>query len=73
MWESGRQGFQHVYGRVISPAGTWLTGDFLVSGATNVYQLEAASTALTNGNVVVTWSSFNQVDASSLRDVYCKW
>lgn len=70
VWESGRQGFQHVYGRVISPAGTWLTGDFLVSGATNVYQLEAASTALTNGNVVVTWSSFNQVDASSLRDVY---
>lgn len=70
VWKGGRQGFQHIYGRVISPGGTWLTGDFMVSSATNAYQLESSVAALTNGNAVVIWSSFNQAASGSLRDVY---
>lgn len=70
VWKGGLQGFQHIYGRVISPAGTWLTGDFMVSSATNVYQLESSVAALTNGNAVAVWSSFHQAASGSLRDVY---
>jgi len=66
VWEGGPQGFQHIYGRVISPAGTWLTGDFMVSSTTNAYQIDVSVAALTNGNAVVVWSGFNQ----SFRDVY---
>lgn len=70
VWQGGRQGFQHIYGRLLSSGGTWLTNDFSVSTATNVYQLEPAVTTLVGGNVVVAWSSFNQVFSNSLRDVY---
>jgi hypothetical protein len=70
VWAGGPQSFQHIYGRVLTSAGTWVGGDFMVSGATNAYQLEASTAALTNGNAVVVWSSFNQVGSSSMRDVY---
>jgi hypothetical protein len=70
VWQGGRQGFQHIYARFLSAAGTWLTGDVLVSAPTNVFQVEPAVTTLANGNVAVVWSSFNQVASDSLRDVY---
>lgn len=72
VWRGGRQGFQHIYARFLTAAGTWVTpdSDVLVSTATNVYQVESAVTTLTNGSVVVCWSSFNQVSSNSLRDVY---
>ncbi len=70
VWKGGVQGFQHIYGRVISADGTWQTGDFMVNSATNVYQLESSVVALTNGNAVVVWSSFNQAASGSMRDVY---
>lgn len=69
IWQGGSIGFQHVYGRFISPSG-WVTGDVLINTATNQYQSEASITTLTNGNVVVTWSSDSQVSPTSLRDVY---
>ena len=69
VWVGGSLGFQHVYGRFISPAG-WVTGDVLINTATNQYQSEAALATLTNGNVVVTWSSSGQVSPTSMRDVY---
>jgi hypothetical protein len=70
VWESGKQGFQHIYARFLTGAGTWETGDVMVNAPTNVFQLESTATTLTNGNVVVAWSTFNQVSGSSLRDVY---
>jgi hypothetical protein len=75
VWEGGKQGYQHIYARFLSPAGTWITGvgnngEVMVNTPTNRYQLEPAVATLANGNVVVTWSSFNQVSANSLRDVY---
>ena len=70
VWQGGPQGFQHIFARLLSPGGTWITDDLLVNTATNAYQLEAAVTTLTNGNVVVIWSSFSQVSAGSMRDVY---
>lgn len=70
IWEGGKQSYQHIYARFLSPAGLWVTGDVKVSSPTNLYQMESAVTVLTNGNVVVVWSSFNQVATGSMRDVY---
>ncbi len=69
-WQGGKQGFQHVYARFLSSAGTFVTGDVMVNTATNVFQIETTIATLTNGNTVVAWSSFNQVSSNSLRDVY---
>ena len=70
IWEGGEQGFQHIYARFRSASGEWLTEDVQVNTPTNVFQLESSVATLANGNVVVVWSSFNQVAANSLRDVY---
>ena len=70
LWQGGKQSFQHIYARVLSAAGEWVTGDVQVNTATNVFQLESALTTLANGNVVVVWSTFDQVAVGSLRDVY---
>lgn len=70
VWEGGKQSFQHIHARFLSAAGTWVTGDIRVSVPTNQFQLESTVTALTNGNAVVAWSSFNQASSNSLRDVY---
>ncbi len=56
----------------LSSSNTWITGDIMVNGATNTFQIDSAVTTLQIGNVVVVWSSFNQVSASSLRDVYAQ-
>lgn len=70
VWEGGQQGFQHIYARFRSAGGEWVTEDIQVNTPTNVFQLESTVATLANGNVVVAWSSFNQVAANSLRDVY---
>ena len=70
VWEGGKQSFQHIYARFLSAAGTWVTGDVMVNTPTNLYQMDSAVTTLSNGNVVVVWSSFNQVGTGSMRDVY---
>lgn len=72
VWQGGRQSFQHIYARFLSSGGTWVTGDVQVNTPTSVFQLEPAVTTLANGNAVVVWSSFNQVTANSLRDVYAQ-
>jgi len=69
VWQGGVQGFQHIYARFLAPTG-WVTGDVLVNSATSRYQRDAAITTLTNGNVVVTWSSSDQAAPGSLQDVY---
>lgn len=70
VWQGGKQGFQHIYGRFRSAAGLWTTGDLLISTATNVYQVDPVAATLTGGNVVVAWASFYQAGSGSLRDVY---
>lgn len=72
VWQGGKQGFQHIYGRLLSSDGTWLTGDIAVSTATNVNQMDAAAVTLTNGNAVVVWSSYNQASANSMQDIYAQ-
>ena len=69
-WQGGQQGYQHIYARFLSAAGTFAAGDAMVNSSTNTFQLEPAVTTLANGNAVVAWSSFNQASSDSLRDVY---
>lgn len=70
VWQGGKQSFQHIYARVRSASGIWMTGDIQVNIPTNVFQREAAITTLANGNAVVVWGSFNQVSGTSFQDVY---
>ena len=72
VWEGGKQSFQHIYARFLSAAGTWVAGDVMVSTPTNLYQMDASVTTLSNGNVVVLWSSLNQVATGSMQDVYAQ-
>lgn len=72
VWQGGKQGYQHIYGRFLSAAGTWETGDVLINTYTNSYQLNPAIATLTNGNVVVIWSSINQEGVGSMQGVYAQ-
>ncbi|HWW00690.1 MAG TPA: hypothetical protein VNZ64_13415 [Candidatus Acidoferrum sp.] len=70
VWQGGAMGFQHIYARFLSAAGTWLTtNDIVVNTAAN-YQINPVVATLANSNVVVIWASFNQYTASSMQDVY---
>ncbi len=69
-WQGGKPGYQHIYARMLSGAGTFADGDVMVNSSTNTFQVEPTVTTLANGNAVVAWSSFNQVSSNSLRDVY---
>ena len=69
-WQGGRQGFEHIYARFLSPSNSWVTGDVQVNGATNHYQSSPAIATLLNGNVAMLYSSINQADAGSMQDVY---
>ena len=70
VWQGGRQGFQHIYARFISSTNTWATSDVLVNSSSTAFQLAPAVAALSNGNVIVVYSSRNQVSANSMLDVY---
>ncbi len=71
VWQGGKSGFQHIYGRFLNASNTFLTTtDLVVSTFTNNFQVNPALAALNNSNVVVVWSSFDQVRSNSLLDVY---
>jgi hypothetical protein len=72
VWQGGRLGFQHIYGRFLSTSNTWLSADFQVNGVTNNFQINPAIATLANSNVVVVWASFNQAGSNSLQDVYAQ-
>ena len=73
VWQGGAQGAQHIWARYLTSTNTWLTTtDLMVGSFTNTFQANPAVAVLTNGNVVVVWSSFNQAGANSLLDVYAK-
>jgi hypothetical protein len=75
VWQGGRQSYQHIYARILTPTNTFLTTtDMLVSTftRTNSFQVNPAVAVLNNSNIVVVWSSFNQAGSNSLHDVYAK-
>src|SRR5208283_3882148 len=71
VWQGGKSGFQHIYGRFLNASNTFLTStDLVISTFTNGFQGDPALAALNNSNVVVVWSSFDQAASNSLLDVY---
>ena len=71
-WQGGIKGFQHIYARFLSASRTWLANDVLVNTFTNKMQVTPAIATLTNGNVIVTWASYNQMSSSSMEDIYAQ-
>ncbi len=72
VWQGGKSGYQHIFARFLSTNNIWLTStDLLVTTFTN-FQAAPAVAVLNNSNVVVVWSSFNQVRTNSQLDVYAK-
>jgi len=72
VWQGGKAGFQHIFARFLSPNNTWLTDDVQVNTFAKNAQVHPDVTVLTNGNVVVVWSSFNQASATSMQDIYAQ-
>ena len=71
VWQGGRPGFQHIYARFLTASNTFLsTNDILVSTFASNFQINPALAVLTNGNVVVVWASYGQVNSNSMQDVY---
>jgi hypothetical protein len=69
-WQGGKQSYQHIYARFLASNKTWQANDILVNASTNYSQVTPAIAVLTNGNVIVIWSSIGQYSASSMQDVY---
>jgi hypothetical protein len=55
--EAGSNSMEDVYGRIFSPAGQPLTGEFLINQFTSYNQYAPAVTALAGGGFVVAWVS----------------
>ena len=70
-WQGGPLSRQHIYARFLNSTNTFLTtNDVLVSASTNNFQLNPAVAVLSNSNLVVVWSSYNQAGSSSMQDIY---
>ena len=68
VWQGGPLGFQDVYARIIDSSGTFISGEFIVNTFTNGQQGNAVVKTLSNGNVVVVWTSQGQ--DGSMSGVY---
>lgn len=69
VWQGGKFGFQKIFARFIGPSGTTFpTGEILVNTYTNEYQIDPSVATLTDGSVVVVWSSYGQ--DGSLQGIY---
>jgi len=55
--EAGSSSLEDVYGRIFSPAGQPLTGEFLINQFTSYNQYSPTVAALKNGGFVVAWIS----------------
>ena len=70
-WQGGPNNRQHIYARFLNSGNLWTTtNNVLVSTFTNSFQTTPAIATLTNGDVVVVFSSFDQAGSNSLFDVY---
>lgn len=71
VWQGGPASATHIYARFLNASNLWLnTTNVSVSAFTNNFQSDAAIATLTNGNVIIVWSSYNQAGSNSLDDVY---
>lgn len=61
VWQGGALGRQRIYARFVSPSGAFTTtNDIQVNTYTNQQQSFPAVAALSNGNVIVVWQSYDQ-------------
>jgi len=60
VWQGGPLGSQDVFARFVGPDGTFITGDVRVNTYEDNQQMNPALAVLSDGSVVVTWSSFGQ-------------
>jgi hypothetical protein len=72
VWHGAQSGRKHIYARFLSPTNTWITGDILVNTYTNTFQHNPVVATLTGGNVAIVWSSFNQLNSTSMEDIYAQ-
>jgi hypothetical protein len=71
VWQAGPDNSPHVYARFLSASNIWLNNtDICVSTFTSSFQNDPAIARLTNGNVIIVYSSFDQAGSNSLEDVY---
>jgi len=61
--EAGSSSLLDVYGRIFSPAGVPVTGEFLINQFTSYNQRTPAVAALANGGFVVAWVSERSIGA----------
>lgn len=70
-WQGGAMGFQKIFARFFSGvSNSWVAGDVQVNTHASSSKLNPAVAVLTNGNVVVVWSSLNQVASDSMQDIF---
>ncbi|HEY1788919.1 MAG TPA: hypothetical protein VGJ73_12215, partial [Verrucomicrobiae bacterium] len=70
-WQARTNGLSHIYARFLNASNLWQSStDICVSTFTSGSQVNPAIAPLSNGNVIVVWSSYNQVNATSMMDVY---
>ena len=71
VWQGGAHGFQHIYAEFLTPTNTFVTtNDILIDSFTNYFQIAPTVAVLTNGNVVILWSSYDQAGTNSMQDIY---
>lgn len=71
VWQGGKQSFQHIYAAFLNSTNTFIARDVQVNTATN-WQRDPVIATLTNGNVLVAWSSYGQDNADRLQGVYAQ-
>jgi hypothetical protein len=72
VWQGGKPSFQHIFARFVNSSGAFVGGDVQVNSVSNKFQINPAVAVLNNSNVVVVWSSYNQVGSNSMQDVYAQ-
>lgn len=60
VWQGGKPGAQDIWARVLGPGGTFTSGDLRLNTATGSQHANPAVAVLSDGRVVVLWSSFGQ-------------
>lgn len=60
VWQGGKSGARRIYARFINAAGKLNRSDIRVSNRPKNDQIDPAVAALTDGTVVIVWSSFGQ-------------
>ena len=70
VWQGGDESRQHIYARFLSASNTWVTGDIMVNSDTNHFQQDAAVSVLSDGVVVVVYSSLDEQGAGSMQDIF---